>query len=56
MDTKRKPPTLVRTSVMIREETREALEQLAAERSEGKVAREVRRALEEYVERERAAA
>lgn len=56
MNTNRRTPTLVRTSVMIRAETDQALRELADRRSEGKVAREIRRALEEFVERETKAA
>jgi len=57
MDTKHKTPRLVRrTSVMLKEETRQALQDLADQRNDGMITREIRRALEEYVERETEAA
>lgn len=55
METKRKPrPDLIRTSVLIREETHEALSELA-DRGNRPLSREIRAALESYVEQAQAA-
>lgn len=56
MPTKEQTPKLVRMTALVREDTDAALRELARKRSEGKVSREIRRALDEYVERETEAA
>ncbi len=52
MDTKDKRPTLVRTTVLISEETDQALRQLADD-GERPLSWEIRRALEDHVDRQR---